>query len=554
MLRRTIRISAALICAAGAADCALGTVRVTGSFGASIDSSNFSVTQLQDGRWKVELLGLVGVSDGRFEVRADASDHIALIDNQIGNNNLVRLRVIPDFSGSGVGAVDEISSSVIGADLFVERVENGGDIGLIDARAIGEIISTGGLTTTSALTATGANPDAGNEDFGILDVEFVGAIRGSIESEAGSIRTVIASSVGTTGDHAEILARDGIDQVLVTGDVFATIDAKAFFGAGDLAVFEAASFDGVMRMRRFGTLPVAPGEAEGRIKVAGDLAGDIIIDESFDGGLSGSGTDLESRIIETGAGGLKGQVVVNAADNAFGWAGGEVKVGSSVTLTDPEYTVTAATLGGGAVGLAPYRLHDESCYPANNSVIPDSAGLQFIWVQHYGPIEISGGAFPVRISKRLAASQDPFVEISNPGFLFDVGVDGTDGKRLRITEKTTGAFADGYTYKIEPLSNLRSSLVAGTPSVSDYDYFVTISSSACPFEPCLCSTDPNCGLGLLASGPDFDQDGWVNDADLDLMMKATGVPGGRADLNMDQMVDSKDIAILMTHWGKYEPK
>lgn len=290
--------------------------------------------------------------------------------------------------------------------------------------------------------------------------------------------------------------------------------------------------------------------------MTGDLVGDVIVDEGFmSDDPTSTDPEIKTRRIQTGAGGLLGQVVFNAADGGFDWeVNAQVKVGSLVTLRDPEYTLSAATVGGGAVGLAPYRLHDESCYPANNSVIPDATNRQFIWVQHYGPVEIQGGAFPLRISRRLAASQDPFVEISNPGNLFTVGVDGSDDKRVRIIEKTVSAFEDGYTYKIEPLSNLKSSLVAGTPSVADYDYFVTISSSACPFNPCLCSTDPDCGLGLLASGPDFDQDGWVTDADLDLMMNATGVPGGRADLNMDQMVDSKDIAILMTHWGKYEPE
>jgi len=73
---------------------------------------------------------------------------------------------------------------------------------------------------------------------------------------------------------------------------------------------------------------------------------------------------------------------------------------------------------------------------------------------------------------------------------------------------------------------------------------------------CLCSTDPNClegGTLLASTGPDYTQDGVVNDDDLNWMMKAYGYKGGRFDMNGDGIVGEKDVAQLVEAWGPVKP-
>ena len=55
---------------------------------------------------------------------------------------------------------------------------------------------------------------------------------------------------------------------------------------------------------------------------------------------------------------------------------------------------------------------------------------------------------------------------------------------------------------------------------------------------------------LLGSGPDFDQSGLVDDTDINLMMMAWGYTKGRFDMNLDGIVNDKDLAILVQDYGK----
>lgn len=89
----------------------------------------------------------------------------------------------------------------------------------------------------------------------------------------------------------------------------------------------------------------------------------------------------------------------------------------------------------------------------------------------------------------------------------------------------------------------------------DTPYFFEITNSGgggC--NNCLCSLDPDCEFGglMLGDGPDFDQNGVVDETDLTIMLMAWGLSGGRADLNRDGRVDSADLAILIRSWGPVE--
>jgi len=69
---------------------------------------------------------------------------------------------------------------------------------------------------------------------------------------------------------------------------------------------------------------------------------------------------------------------------------------------------------------------------------------------------------------------------------------------------------------------------------------------------CLLCVEIDCDLNgtLLGDGPDYDQNGTVDDDDVYIMMLAWDYPGGRCDLNKDGIVDVLDLEILMQDYGK----
>ncbi|MBY0311319.1 MAG: hypothetical protein K2W85_04565 [Phycisphaerales bacterium] len=106
------------------------------------------------------------------------------------------------------------------------------------------------------------------------------------------------------------------------------------------------------------------------------------------------------------ADGLKGQVIINDKLSGGSWAG-TITVGSTVlspassgNAQSPFYRIPSSTLGGGAIGLAPFRVYDIDCEPQaladpNNppatSGVLESAfnGLSDVpvKVRFYGPIK-----------------------------------------------------------------------------------------------------------------------------------------------------------------------
>jgi len=69
---------------------------------------------------------------------------------------------------------------------------------------------------------------------------------------------------------------------------------------------------------------------------------------------------------------------------------------------------------------------------------------------------------------------------------------------------------------------------------------------------CLLCVEIDCDLNgtLLGEGPDYDQNGTVDDDDVYIMMLAWDYPGGRCDLNEDGIVDILDLEILMQDYGQ----
>lgn len=349
--------------------------------------------------------------------------------------------VVPLFSGSTA-----LDAEVIRADgsLFGDVIVEFGRIGTIEIE--GDI---GSPSVTPGITA------AGNEstEVGIGNVE------------ADSIKATIAS--GPVPNFDGFVRRIECRSGDITGALAFLNFSDEVAGTGDPGLFVADDFTGAIFVLRDLT--------EGVIDIDGDLtAGSaIIVSESM------TGTSADARIT-LGAGGLKGQVIVNFADEDGEWTGG-VRVGSTNLSPAPYYSQTG--LGGGAVGLAPFHLHGEDCVPAAcasvSSVPNDEIVLRF-----FGPAIWDDELMPVTVDVSI-----PFSETCPPSGLtwFEVTDDFTveDPNPAAPREvvvkplSMSGHFISGAIYRIRPaIMNgefiLRcDDLLADLP-VADFTYYVRI--------------------------------------------------------------------------------
>ncbi|MDZ4685220.1 MAG: hypothetical protein SH850_09025 [Planctomycetaceae bacterium] len=264
------------------------------------------------------------------------------------------------------------------------------------------------------------------------------------------------------------------------------------------------------------------------IDIAGDMAGTIDIARSLAGQLKiGNAT------------GLKGQVIINS-DNLTGanlgtWTG-DVTVGTTTLGPKPSYTQSAASLGGGAVGLAPFRLYPVDCTPPH-SASPSASVLSSdfastsntpVKIVHYGPLADNAGS-----------GNNVVIEVQNPNSSCDwwdmtsmfgtvvFAPTGTDTRTIGLRGNGAGVPYEGlYRVSIRP-SRIVSDQVAGT------------ASSRKPIWPtetfCTPPDTETKDVYIFRIALDCDGNGIVDTADI------TADPG--LDANGNGMIDECDLAM-----------
>ncbi|MBX3405528.1 MAG: hypothetical protein KF869_02090 [Phycisphaeraceae bacterium] len=107
------------------------------------------------------------------------------------------------------------------------------------------------------------------------------------------------------------------------------------------------------------------GELSGRFTSTGSLtSGDTITitDGISSTGLLSLGGSLTGNL-SLPANGLEGQVIFNAGNTGGSWTG-TITIGSTtISHTGGVYTNLPSALGGGSIGLAPFKLHETACTP-----------------------------------------------------------------------------------------------------------------------------------------------------------------------------------------------
>ncbi len=151
-----------------------------------------------------------------------------------------------------------------------------------------------------------------------------------------------------------------------------------------------------------------------------------------------------------GGGFLDGQVIINAEDDSNQWLGTAV-IGETPLTDLPHYPQNSGNQRfEGAIGLAPFHMHNEGCSPPNIEGFnyidtdlfndPENGG---VIIRYYGPIySPTGGPSVVDVAK-LTPYQDPEVEANwitevDPYFTVEVNPSNVTGAPRSIRVKSSG--------------------------------------------------------------------------------------------------------------------
>jgi len=223
------------------------------------------------------------------------------------------------------------------------------------------------------------------------------------------------------------------------------------------------------------------------------------------------GFEEDSMLFIGDTDGLKGQVIVNQGDGTGTWLG-EFGIGNALgdpTIeikptggddTAPFYTTLPATLGGGAIGLAPFNFHNKGSllvdlgvssvqFDVNSTVTVSNPNDKEIVIEHYGPVFATGT--PLEIHKHVSGPLGTETSWENSGVDNDVtsswdqSVSSTEvlSERTATISPVNDTWVSGW-YRAKPAgaTGLKSAFVTDTPNaeyhsghgsaaLDDYFYF-----------------------------------------------------------------------------------
>jgi len=403
------------------------------------------------------------------------------------------------------------------AETLLMHAEATRDIGQVSVLTIGTLHA--GRDIVGPITATTLD----NQYRGVETVIAGRDVRGDIIANRGRIVNIEAgNNIGSAFDPITVRSKFGQMEVHAEHAMHATITAGANGGSGYLARLSCDAWHGTINTPRFGGLV-----RSGRMRIRESFNGSMYI-----GGSLSDHVDYFVLPVQ----GISGQIIINADNQPGGTWDVPIHLGpeddpETVVVYGPLYELPSDALGGGSIGVVPFRLHDQSCTPPNGSTITLAPGQSIppIALEHYGPVTWSFGS-PLTIERRPIGAESPYQLVATS----DVQMYRSSNNPTRvIVENAPGksGLQPGYEYRIKPTTQLRCELDSLPPVQWQSDYLFTIEL-------------PNCQ-------GDLNGDGVVNVTDLLLMLAFWGPVGAlpAADLNGDGVVNVSDLLILLSNWG-----
>jgi len=512
----------ALIVACLLGEAANAGVQILDDSGSSIPESAWSLSPGQSsGSWIIELDELWNPwGNTWFRIMVDPGEDIEqLLIGVDGPPAGSPVTVTVGEAGSPVRRVQGIRQTGT-AEVILHQLNVIESLGSIEVQSI-NFIDVGGHVD-GPIIVTNSSSDL----RGIRRLDVAGDILGDIIVSDGTIRELIVlGDIGTTDEMIRIEVGHGLWNVDVRGDINACIDLCASGNTGFIHRLNADDFNGTLSVDRLDRPSGV--DSPPKLSLTGWLSGTWSI--------AGSLEDDEG-VIELPPEGLRGQVIVNANGVDDGtwetpFAMGAGNGMPSISLCGPTYVEPPWAIGGGSIGLVPYRVHESACVPPSGSVVSlmnldGKATLRF-----YGPVSLGWGA-PFLFERKSADSDDDFEEIDGDGF--DIELDAQDHCLVHIASSGSwDGFQAGWIYRIRPSSSLRCASPVDKPVSQEIVYELEIDAIECE--------------------ADVDGSGHVDIVDLLLALALWGQGGtpasDSADIDGDGIVAVDDLLIIVATWG-----
>lgn len=456
-----------------------------------------------------------------FRVKVDAGEDIdQLLIDVDGPPAGSPVTITVGEAGSPVRRINSIRQQG-SAEVVLHQLNVVESLGAVEVQAINFMDIAGHVIGPLVVTETSS------ELRGIRRLDIAGDLLGDVLVAHGTIRElVVLGDVGTQEDPIRIEAGNGLWTMDVRGDINACIDLCHAGNTGFLHRLSADDFNGMLTIDRLAK--PAGSDAPPMLSLTGWLSGTWSI--------AGSLQNSEAHI-ELPSEGLRGQVIINAnaAEQASWSTPVTMQAGNglpAIALQGPVYEALPSEIGGGSVGLVPYRVHARACVPPSGSVLDPSVFDGQLTLRFYGPVSLGWGD-PLIFEHRAAYSDADFVQI--PSSDFCVQIDEADASQIHITPAGGwGGFQPGAEYRLRPTSSLLCAAPVSSPVSQEVVYQIAIESSDCH--------------------ADVDGSGIVDMVDLLLVLALWGQGGTPAsaagDIDDNGTVGVDDLLIIVAHWGQ----
>jgi len=385
----------------------------------------------------------------------------------------------------------------------------------------------------------------------IIDEMVSGEVRGhSTGSDAYAVigAALIGESYG--GDSAF----GDADPAIIRCESFDTFDVTADHG-GDL---------------QFKTIPAARA-----VRIGGAMA-------SEGGSL---GADYRAgRVLADTAQSLYGQVIINASGDpepvvADACAGPvviedgttDILLSAAASTDDlntlPRYTRVSSTVGGGAVGLAPFYLYEVDCDPPHDDMTETIFTDEFdrkdslrparpIKVRFYGPVRTAlATASPVNLYL-VRYYNGAYLEALIPETRYSVTVKrgGESGfsREITLIGNGTWLFPSGW-YEVRRKSASPPPLFCDLVEFDPQEAPLAVQSFEYGFYLSKVDSTVLLPTGECGCAADYNQDGGADGADLDSFFVQWEAAEGCSDVNRDGGVDGADVEAFFVLWEAGDP-
>jgi len=286
------------------------------------------------------------------------------------------LRVAAKSPGSIAGPITASGGRIY--DVFATGGDLLGDIG--SNGAIRNVDAGGTIGTVSNPIAITSAGNGGNIDLVRGASIYANISTPNSASPRGDVIQVVTTSgpfVGSLTTYAMQGTDLGVPAISVAGNLDADIHA--------LTIKRPVTIGGYFPAGRTIQLDEdLKAQAPLTISGSGGLQGDLVVGTTLAGNVT-----LPSN-------GLGGQIIINSTNVGGTWLG-TVTVNGTALSSPPDYTNTSASIGGGAVGLAPFDLHSADCTPADQSSHSFTSTTTVV-LRHYGPVSWTALTVPLQVS------------------------------------------------------------------------------------------------------------------------------------------------------------